>query len=289
MELNTAEPRGPDRLLPKKYAVFHHLDVNITKSVNVGLFEGIMFGRSDRFEFGYLNPVIFYRSIEQQNGSFDNSVAGIDFKANVLKRMQFYGQFLLDEFNLKEIKNNDGWWGNKWGIQLGAKYIDALGIKNLDLQMEYNRVRPFTYSHNDSVANYTHYNQPLAHPLGGNFSELIGIARYQPMPKWTLTGKVFYWKQGLDSSARNFGSNVFLPNRSPFRVGDYGYDIGSGLLAKTAMVSLLVSYELKENLFIEASAVHRKFDVPGRSQLSDNTTIISTGIRWNMHRRPFDF
>ena len=55
------------------------------------------------------------------------------------------------------------------GIQLGAKYIDAFGIKNLDLQLEYNRVRPFTYSHRDSVANYTHYNQPLAHPLGANF------------------------------------------------------------------------------------------------------------------------
>jgi hypothetical protein len=289
MELNTAEPRGPDRLLPKKYAVFHHLDVNITKSLNVGLFEGVMFGRKNRFEFGYLNPVIFYRSIEQQNGSFDNSVAGIDFKANALKRLQFYGQFLLDEFNLKEIKKNDGWWGNKWGIQLGTKYIDAFGIKNFDLQLEYNRVRPFTYSHRDSVANYTHYNQPLAHPLGANFSEWIGIARYQPAPKWTLTGKIFYWKQGLDSSARNFGSNIFLPNRPPFRVGDYGYDLGSGLLAKTMFASLLVSYELKENLFIEASATYRKFDVPDRSQLSNNTTIISTGIRWNMHRRVFEF
>jgi hypothetical protein len=289
MELQTAEPRGPDRLLPKKYAVFHHLDVNVTRSLNVGLFEGVMFGRSNRFEFGYLNPVIFYRSIEQQNGSFDNSVAGIDFKANALKRLQFYGQFLLDEFNLKEIRKNDGWWGNKWGLQLGAKYIDAFGIKNLDLQLEHNRVRPFTYSHRDSVANYTHYNQPLAHPLGANFSEYVGIARYQPAPKWTLTAKIFYWKQGLDSSARNFGSNIFLPNRSPFRVGDYGYDLGTGLLAKTTLASLLVSYELKENLFIEASAMYRKFDVPDRNQLSNNTTIISAGIRWNMHRRVFEF
>lgn len=289
MELHTAEPRGPDRLLPKKYAVFHHLDVNVTKSLNVGLFEGVMFGRKDHFEFGYLNPVIFYRSIEQQNGSFDNSVAGIDFKANALKRVQFYGQFLLDEFNLKEIKKNDGWWGNKWGLQLGAKYIDAFGIKNLDLQLEHNLVRPFTYSHRDSVANYSHYNQPLAHPLGANFSEYVAIARYQPAPKWTLTGKIFYWKQGLDSSARNFGGNIFMPNRPPFRVGDFGYDLAAGLLAKTSLASLHVSYELKENLFIEASAAYRKFDVPDKNQLSNSTTIISAGIRWNMHRRVFEF
>ena len=50
-------------------------------------------------------------------------------------------------------------------LQLGAKYVDAFGINNLDLQLEMNRVRPFTHSHNDSISNYTHYNQPLAHPL----------------------------------------------------------------------------------------------------------------------------
>ena len=289
MELQQTEPRGPDRLLRKKYAVFHHLDVNVTKKLNIGLFEGIMFGRSNRFEFGYLNPVIFYRSIEQQNGSFDNSVAGIDFKLNTLKQVQLYGQFLLDEFNLKEIKKNDGWWANKWGLQLGAKYINAFGIKNLDLQLEHNRVRPFTYSHRDSIANYTHYNQPLAHPLGANFSEMVGILRYQPAPKWMIIAKAMYWKQGLDTGSRSFGTNIFLPNVPPYRQGDYGYEIVSGIGSKTTFLSFLLSYELKENLFIEASATKRKFDVASNSSLSTNTTIVSFGIRWNMHRRVFEF
>src|SRR5436190_5657885 len=200
MELNATEPKGPDRLLKKKYAAMHHLDINIGKSLNIGLFEGIIFGRPDHFEFGYLNPIIFYRSIEQQNGSFDNALVGMDVKANVAHALQFYGQLLIDEFVLSALKENNGSWVNKWGIQAGAKYIDALGIKNLDLQLETNRVRPFTYSHDDSVANYTHYNQPLAHPLGASFQEFIGIARYQPAPKWYLEGKLFFWKQGTDTS-----------------------------------------------------------------------------------------
>ena len=289
MELHQTEPRGPDRLLRKKYAVFHHLDVNVTKKLNIGLFEGVMFGRSNRFEFGYLNPVIFYRSIEQQNGSFDNSVAGIDFKLNTLKQVQLYGQFLLDEFNLKEIKNNDGWWANKWGLQFGAKYINAFGLKNLDLQLEHNRVRPFTYSHRDSIANYTHYNQPLAHPLGANFSEIIGILRYQPAPRWTILAKAMSWKQGLDTGIRSFGGNVFLPNVPPYRQGDYGYEIVSGIESKTKFTSLLLSYELKENMFIEGSLTHRKFDVPSRPAMSTSTTIVAIRFRWNMHRRLFEF
>ncbi len=289
MELVQTEPRGPDRLLGKKYAAFHHLDVNIGKKLNIGLFEGVMFGRTDHFEFSYLNPIIFYRSMEQQNGSYDNSVAGFDFKLNTLKQLQFYGQFLLDEFNFQQLKDDDTWWANKWGLQVGAKYINALGIKNLDLQLEYNRVRPFTYSHRDSVANYTHYNQPMAHPLGANLSETIGILRYQPAPKWTVLAKAMYWKQGLDTGSRSFGSNIFLPNTAPPREGDYGYVIVSGIESSTTFLSFLLSYELKENLFIEGSLTSRKFDVPSNPSQSTSTTVVAFGIRWNMHQRLFEF
>jgi hypothetical protein len=289
MELVPSHRVGADILLPKKYAAMHHLDVNIGKSMNIGLFEGVVFGRKDHFEFGYLNPVIFYRSIEQQNGSFDNAVAGIDFKANVARRFQVYGQLMLDEFKLNELKDNNGWWANKWGIQAGVKYVNAFNIKNLDLQLEHNRVRPFTYSHRDSIADYSHYNQPLAHPLGANFQELIGISRYQPAPRWQILGKLIYFKQGNDMNNESFGSNIFLPNVPPYRKRDYGYNIGSGLETNTLLGSFLLSYEWKENLFFEVSALYRKMDVPSNSSMSTNTSVISAGVRWNMHRREFDF
>ncbi|HRG23220.1 MAG TPA: hypothetical protein PLL23_02475 [Chitinophagaceae bacterium] len=289
MELHNADNRSGDRLIGKKYAAMHHLDVAVTKWLNVGLFEGVVFGRPNRFDFGYLNPIIFYRSVEQQNGSFDNSVAGLDVKANLPHKIQVYGQLMLDEFLLSEIKNNRGWWANKWGLQFGAKYIDAFGIPNLDLQLEHNRVRPFTYSHRDSVANYTHYNQPLAHPLGANFREWIAIARYQPAPKWQITGKLIAYTQGRDSSNRSFGSNIFYPNVPPFRQADFGYEIGSGWKTSVFIGSFLVSYEWRENLFFELSALVRKQETKTAPVVSGNTAVISFGLRWNMHRREFDF
>ena len=289
MELHNADNRVGDKLIGKKYAAMHHLDVNVTKWLNIGLFEGVVFGRQNRFDFGYLNPIIFYRSIEQQNGSFDNSVAGLDAKANIGKGIQLYGQLCLDEFLLSEIKNNRGWWANKWGIQLGAKYIDAFGISNLDLQLEHNRVRPFTYSHRDSVANYTHYNQPMAHPLMANFSEFIGIARYLPAPRWLAVGKLIYYTQGRDSSSQSYGSNIFYPNVPPFRQGDFGYSIGSGWKTNVLLASFLLSYELRENMFLELNAVVRKLDTKTAPLVSNNTSVITFGFRWNMHRRDFDF
>lgn len=289
MELNNAYQRGGDKLLGKKYAAVHHLDINVTKWLNVGLFEGVVFGRENRFEFGYLNPVIFYRSIEQQNGSEDNALAGLDLKANIAKSVQLYGQLLLDEFKLKELTSDRGWWANKWGIQAGVKYIDAFTIKNLDLQVEYNRVRPFTYSHRDSVANYTHYNQPLAHPLMANFSEVIGILRYQPIPKLMITGKLIAYTQGRDSSAASYGSNIFLPSRPPYLTGEYGYNIGSGWKTNVIYGSLLASYELFQNMFIDASLVLRRLETKTPPVMTDNTSIFTVGFRWNMMRREFDF
>ena len=275
-----------NKILDKKYAAMHHLSINATKWLNVGVFEAVIFGRANHFEFSYLNPIIFLRAAEQQTGSADNAVIGFDFKANAGHQGQFYGQLILDEFLLKEVKAGDGWWGNKFGFQAGGKYINAFGVKNLDVQMEANFVRPFTYSHFDSVANVTHYNQPLAHPLGASFFEGIAMATYQPKPKWTIQAKVIYWKQGLDSANSNFGSNIFKMN-STRSIGDYGYSIATGVRSNGVNTSALVSYEWKENLYLEGSLMYRFFKTAITS--ADNSLMITIGLRLNMFRKEYDY
>ncbi|MFT3902792.1 MAG: hypothetical protein QM727_06440 [Niabella sp.] len=290
MELKHGYQHGMgDKLIGKKYAAVHHLDVNVTPWLNVGLFEGVVFGRLNKFEFTYLVPVIFLRSMERDAGSPDNAMVGFDFKANVAKTAQFYGQLLMDEFKLKELTAGKGWWANKFGYQLGAKYIDAFTVKNLDLQAEWNYVRPFTYSHYDSVANYSHYNQPLAHPLMANFNEFIGVVRYRPIPKLSFEGKLVTYLQGKDSTANvNFGSNLFLPN-SWGRNSDYDFKVGSGWKTNVSLINLLFSYELRENLFIDLNAQFRrqKYTTPPVS--NTNSTVVGMGVRWNMGRRDFLF
>ena len=286
MELMPQFKKNGDSLLPRKYAAMHHLSMNVTKWLNVGLFEGIIFGRQNHFDFQYLNPIIFYRHIEGTIGSPDNAVAGFDFKANVAHRVQLYGQFLLDEFILSQVKNNPTSWVNKFGIQAGAKYVDAFGIRNLDLQFETNRVRPFTYSHNDTIANYTHYNQPLAHPLGANFQEFIGIVNYQPAPKWNLYAKAIYYYKGLDSAGQNFGGNIF--ENYTTRSKDEGFNVGSGAKAKVLNALLQVSYEVKQNLFLDLSLQQRNFKIDNVSG-TNNSTIVTAGVRLNMFKRVYDY
>lgn len=272
-------------VLPRKYFRMNHLSVNATKWLNIGLFDAVMFGRKDHFDFLYLVPVLFLRPAEQMAGSPDNAFLGFDAKANIRKTVQVYGQLLFDEFKLSEITKNTGWWANKYGYQLGIKYIDAFDIKNLDLQLEDNRVRPFTYSHFDSTANYTHYNQPFAHPLGANFQEWIAIAKYQPLKKLYLQTKLIHFYQGLDSGGKNMGSNPFLLYTTRSR--EYGYTVGGGNKATCTNMTFLASYELRENLFIEGFAQRRTYKTAlGAVQ---NSTLLSLGLRWNMARRDFDF
>ena len=169
---------------------------------------------------------------------------------------------------------------------MGVKYIDAFSIYNFDLQFEANLIRPYTYTANDSLINFTHYNQPLAHPLGANLREFIAIAKAQPLPKLYLLAKIFYDEQGLDSAGVNFGSNVFRSYLT--RPRDYGFKIGSGILAKTITGSFTASYEVIPNLFVEGNVTYRKYTVL-EEQIDKHDLIYTFGLRWNIARRNFEF
>lgn len=284
MELMPQFQKSSDALISRKYAAMHHLSIDATRWLNVGLFEGVIFGRKDHFDFQYLNPIIFYRHIEGTVGSPDNAVAGLDFKANACHRFQFYGQLLLDEFILSRIKNDPTNWANKFGIQLGGKYINAFGIKNLDLQVETNRVRPFTYSHSDSISNYTHYNQPLAHPLGANFQEFIGIIRYQPISKLFVYARALVYYQGLDSAGKNYGSNIFRDYS--VRPSENGFSIGGGQKANCYNILFNLTYELKQNLYLDAGIQNRNYKV---GDTNTSSTMMNFGLRLNINSREYNF
>lgn len=287
LELTPQYMRGADQQLPHKYATIHHLSINATKWLNVGLFESVIFDRTDRYAFDYMIPVIFYRAVERANGSPDNENLGLNVKVLAAKHLQFYGQFFLDELKTKELFGGNGWWGNKFGVQLGGKYYDAFTVKNLDLQGEVNIVRPFTYSHSDTIANYTHYNQPLAHPLGSGFAEITGVARYQPVKNLYLSAKGMYYMKGTDTGGINNGNNIFRSYDT--RASEYGVSLINGIKANCLLLNFNASYELRENLFIDLGASHRKLSYENNALPESSSTYFYGGLRLNIARRDYDF
>lgn len=275
-----------DQIIPKKYIAAHHLSFNVTKSLNIGLFESVVFSRPNEFEFQYLNPIILYRTVEQGLGSPDNVLVGVDGKWNLFHSIQLYGQFVFDEFKFDELTAGTGWWANKFGVQGGAKYINALGVDHLDLQAELNLARPYTYTHYDSTASYAHYNQPLAHPLGANFREMIFLARYQPIHKLTFEARMIRAKVGEDAAGMNYGNNILLPNET--RISDYGNELLQGVGAQINIIGLDVSYQLFHNVFLDLHFFSRKKDSDNNA-LDLTTRYIGGGIRANINRQRMDF
>ena len=271
----SANKEANDLLLPKKYMAAHYLSFKPHRKLEIGLFESVIFERENHFEFQYLNPVILFRTVEQGLGSPDNVLLGLNGKWNILNTAQVYGQLMLDEFKLDELIANNGWWANKYAIQAGAKYINAFKVNHLDLQAEANIVRPYTYTHRDSVANYTHYGQTLAHPLGANFIEILLKAKYKPTNNLHLTGSLTLNKKG--NSNNNIGSNIFEPYTS--RSSDYDNQLLQGTRTSNTTLQLGVNYEIKHNLFID-------FDYAINEQKLDltkaNSNYFRMGLRYNM-------
>ncbi|MES2518266.1 MAG: hypothetical protein V4585_09180 [Bacteroidota bacterium] len=285
-----------DQIFPRKYMTMHHLSINLSNKLNIGLTESVIFQRDSTtgsgFDLNYLNPVIFYRFIESFQGSADNAFIGIDFKWNFAKRFSLYGQFMLDEFNSKEIFKANGFWANKFGIQGGLKYINVFGIDNLDYQVELNIARPYTYSHYDD-ANYTHYNQNLAHPLGANFEEWTHIIRWQPLKKLQLTGRIIYANYGEDrTTTENWGQDILKSydtrSRKILYNDFYGNFIGQGRSTVTTILDFRAAFQIKHNLFIEAHYLNRKYD-SAVDKLDYTNTVSSFGVRWNVPSRQMFF
>jgi hypothetical protein len=218
----------------RKFTSMHYLSWNVSKRVNVALFEAIVWSSGDDkyprgFDINYLNPIIFLRPVEFSIGSPDNALLGVGFNVKVGNRTLLYSQLVLDEFLLGEVRGGTGWYANKQAVQLGAVAREALGIKGLVLRGEWNYVRPFMYTHSDTEQNYSHFGQPLAHPFGSNLQEVIGHAD-RTVGRWHYGLRTSMAWMGSDDEY-SYGNNIFRPEserpRTPEGViRDRGYRVG---------------------------------------------------------------
>jgi hypothetical protein len=279
-----------DGAFKTKYIANHYLSWNVSKRLNIGLFESVMWTNdNDRgFDLNYLNPIIFYRAIEFETGQdAGNAILGASAKYKWNNRVNLYGQFILDEFALADITGGNQSWRNKFGYQLGVKYFDAFKIDNLLLQFEYNQVRPYTYSHNTVVLNYAHNNQPMAHLWGANFREVIFIGRYD-LGRWFADAKFIFGTRGFDFNTTednfSYGGDIYRNyNDRPF---NNGVKIGQGNKVKTFNAELQGGYVINPvshlKLFTNISFRNFNPDAVTTSTLKSNTVWLSLGVRTDL-------
>ena len=291
----------------KKYAAIHYLSLAITNRLEAGLFEVVNWQGRDSthhrgFDINYLNPIIMFRPVEWTMGSPDNILMGANLSYRFGQNTYLYGQMIMDEFKISEAKNwSAGWWANKMGWQIGAKTwipLTRVGSQQppipnpqsliprfVFLQSEFNAVRPYTYSHTTSKQNYGHYNQAMAHPLGGNFKEWVNFVRLR-WDRIVVEGQYNYAKFGSDFNGSNFGHNIFLSYND--RISDYDVFIGNGLLNtlsyKIFTVSYLVNSASNFNIFVKLIDRRQVTELKDRHDL-----IFQVGFRNSIRNLYYDF
>lgn len=280
------------RGFPKKWGSFHFLSLDVSKRFQLGFFESIIWQGSDSahhrgFDFNYINPVIFYRPVEFSLGSPDNALMGLTGKFIASRKLHFYGQFVLDDFYFNELKKQDGFFNQKYGFQIGLKYKD-LGLKNSVITMEMNQVRPYTYVHKISEQNYTHYNQPLAHPMMANFREFI--FKYNlAARRWVGEVKAIHAIIGKDLPGTNYGHDIFIPERSvPGYPVTYGNFVGQGVKTTFNYLTLSGGYLINPriNMRLELSYTVRMEE---SSIASNKTNFFSIAWKTGLRNFYYDF
>jgi len=302
--------------MTNKFGAFHYLSWDISKRVNLGFFESIIWQGKDAngnrgFDVAYLNPVIFLRPIEFQRGSPDNSLLGVSLRVKVGKKTSLYGQLLIDDIIFSEVKNgivnrfkhmlhpgdsalNYGFWTNKQAWQIGVKSYDIFKIKNLSAQLEFNFARPYTYAHRIVAQNYGHYNQPLAHPAGANFFETVVFLRYS-YHRWFFEAHINYTLTGLDSIHTDFGQDIYKPAWDAYDpsvnnvvLKPYFNEIGQGIKTHIGYYSLNVAYLLnpKNNLRLVFNYYYRN----SRSDIKNNVAhVVSLGVKMSIPDKHYDY
>ena len=276
----------------KKYMSSHYLSINATKKLNISLFESVIWRTyhapgSTGFDVNYLNPITMLRPVEYSINSADNMLVGINLKYKLPLSSYLYGQLVLDEFTLDQIKSNDGYWANKFGYQLGYKIFNTFSVDNLTLQAEYNLVRPYTYSHANTQQNYAHYNQPIAHPLGANFSEFLFFINYK-WKKFVIDGKIISSQYGSDikGDPASYGNNVYVSYNE--RPADFGIEMYQGNLTTVNLKNFNIAYIVnpRTNLKINLGITLRDFkNEDGELQ----TQFINFGIMSDLFNHYYDF
>jgi hypothetical protein len=238
----------------RKNSTLHYLSWNINKRLNINAFETVIWQIHDSIgnrgmDVNYLNPIIFFRPVEYSLGSPDNVIMGAGFRYRIFKNTHIYGQLLIDEFKLSEIKAQTGWWGNKFGGQYGIKTYNFFKIPHLFGLLECNVIRPFAYSHSNYLSNWGNMHEPLAHPLGANFIEWIAQSAYS-YKRWTITGEVFYQQTGRGDGNFNAGDNIYRSYED--RRTDYGNFLLVGNKSNEYSASAGIYYLLNKQWHLKA-------------------------------------
>ncbi len=198
--------------LRQKRLAAHRLEIAFSK-VRIGLHEAVVYG--DRgFELLYVLPVAVFAGTQNHLGNRDNLVIGADISAHILTGLTLYGACFFDDM----VKFDPNAFSNQFAFQLGAFWVDPLGLRDTDVRAEYVRVEPYVYAHNFHINTYEHHDALLGYPTGPNADRYFARVTHRFSPSLNASLTFERERQGEnpvnpDGTIVNVGGNAQLGRR----------------------------------------------------------------------------
>ncbi|MFC1538691.1 capsule assembly Wzi family protein [Candidatus Latescibacterota bacterium] len=242
-----------DSVMVKKRMTGHRVELNLTERINVGLYENVVY--AGRWDWSYLNPVMFLKGAEHNNGDHDNAFMGMDFRIIPHHAHSIYGEFLIDDITTTKLGTD--WYGNKLAFQIGTFLVMPFGLRDVDARIEYTRIKPWVYTNRIKYNAYTHYGDIIGHPLGPNSDEIF--MQFRKRFSWRFHTALTFARirHGANPDGINVGGDPLVGYKdgdsktSKFLAGD---------LETSKRISLDMSYELLWELFLRIGYSYDDFN-----------------------------
>jgi hypothetical protein len=263
----------------QRYYAASRMSVRLGNRLELGAAEEARFDGADQL-FYYLVPVFPYTFIEKRVDAFtagvdstnkftkNNVMASADFTLNAGRGVQWYGEFLLDDYSISSTfkPKQIGW---QTGVHL-ARAVDARRI--LSARAEYTRLYDFVYTvwhgHDFELAG-----RPLGYALGPDAEQAWGELKLDWGVPWTATIEVARVRKGEGAIGRFWDPTSGKVDNVPL----------SGIVERTVSATGGLAFRPKAGLTLEGrlgyAAVDNAEHVQGieRKHL---TTSIGVEARW---------
>ena len=201
-----------------KFWAFNRFKLSFKNLFDVGIGESIVYsGRG--LELAYLTPLGFYKFIEHSIQDRDNGNLYFDLQTGFIQDLELQATFMLDENILSNLQNLDSY-KNKTAYQIGLFWYEAFTLNNLSFVLEYTKIRPFVYSHNNIQNTYTAWGTNLGHPIGPNSDEILTRFAYNFTDWVRLTLDYRFIRRGENiydddgNLIKNVGGDIYISHKS---------------------------------------------------------------------------
>ncbi|KAA3611245.1 MAG: hypothetical protein D8M58_14845 [Calditrichaeota bacterium] len=219
-----------------RYLNGHKLSFNIANKYRFAFSEVILYGGANQgWDMGLVNPLMFYYGYNLNNSNFDaNIMYNFEWDLYFDNNIEFYGEFLLDDFQV-EKKSPGDLEPNELGLIAGVKWGLPFGMTGSLINAEYVQVRNRTYNvKNNRWEKYLHRNQVIGYALGNNLERYYLEYNWWALPELKVAINAGLIRQGEGTVQGEFNTDfenytVEEGYDEPFPFGTVESDIHTGI------------------------------------------------------------